>query len=59
MATPLGVVRFKIARRGGEIVNASPEFDDCVSLSNQHGVPLKDVQALATRAYLDSRGEIL
>ncbi len=56
VATPLGVVRFKIARRGGEIVNASPEFDDCVSLSNQHGVPLKDVQALATRAYLDSRG---
>ena len=27
--TPVGPVRFKVARRGGEVLNASPEFDDC------------------------------
>jgi uncharacterized protein (TIGR00299 family) protein len=53
--TPLGPVRFKIARRGGAVVNASPEFDDCVALASAHGVPVKDVQAIAVRAYLDSR----
>src|SRR4029077_20083929 len=31
--TPLGAVRFKIARRDGRIVNATPEFDDCAKLA--------------------------
>jgi uncharacterized protein (TIGR00299 family) protein len=51
--TPVGAVRFKVARRGGEIVNASPEFDDCVRIASERGIPLKDVQAAATKAYLD------
>jgi uncharacterized protein (DUF111 family) len=51
--TPLGTVRFKVARRGGEIVNVSPEFDDCARIAAERGVPLKDVQAAATKAYLD------
>jgi hypothetical protein len=51
--TPLGPVRFKLARRGGEILNAAPEFDDCARLARERGVPLKDVQAAATKAYLD------
>jgi len=53
--TPLGMVRFKIARRAGEILNASPEFDDCARLAHEHGESIKSVQALATKAYLDSR----
>jgi uncharacterized protein (TIGR00299 family) protein len=53
--TPLGPVRFKIARRRGQVVNASPEFEDCLRLSRERQVPLKDVQALATKAYLDLR----
>ena len=53
--TPLGTVRVKLARRAGEVVNASPEFDDCVRLADSAGVPVKDVQALATRAYLEQR----
>jgi uncharacterized protein (TIGR00299 family) protein len=53
--TPLGPVRFKIARRDGAVVNASPEFDDCVALAARHGLPVKDVQAVAIRAYLESR----
>ena len=53
--TPLGTVRFKIARLGGHIVNASPEFDDCLRIASDRKVPVKDVQAAATKAYLDAR----
>ncbi len=55
--TSLGPVRFKVARLGGEVVNASPEFDDCIALSRTHDVPLKDVQAQAMKAYLDRGGK--
>jgi pyridinium-3,5-bisthiocarboxylic acid mononucleotide nickel chelatase len=51
--TPAGAVRIKIARRLGAIVNASPEFEDCARLARERGVPLKDVQAAAMKAYLD------
>jgi uncharacterized protein (DUF111 family) len=51
--TPLGPVRLKIARRAGAVVNASPEFDDCVRLATERQVPLKDVQALAMKAWLE------
>ena len=51
--TPLGAVRFKVARRDGAIMNASPEFDDCVRLASEHGRPVKDVQALAVKTFLD------
>jgi uncharacterized protein (TIGR00299 family) protein len=54
--TPLGTVRFKVARRDGELFNASPEFDDCVRIARERNVPLKDVQAAATKAFLDQRG---
>ena len=49
--TPLGPVRFKIASRGGRVVNASPEFEDCAKLAAAHNVPIKEVQAIATKAY--------
>jgi hypothetical protein len=49
--TPFGPVRFKIARRNGEILNASPEFEDCVNLANQHGRPIKEIQAAAIKAF--------
>jgi uncharacterized protein (TIGR00299 family) protein len=54
--TPLGLVRFKVARRHGQVLNASPEFDDCARIARERGVPLKDVQAAATRAYFDTCG---
>ena len=53
--TALGPVRFKIARRNGDVLNAAPEFDDCVRLAAQHNLPAKQVQALATQAYLDAK----
>jgi uncharacterized protein (TIGR00299 family) protein len=51
VTTPFGQVRFKIARRGGELLNASPEFEDCVNLANQHGRPIKEIQAAAIKAF--------
>jgi pyridinium-3,5-bisthiocarboxylic acid mononucleotide nickel chelatase len=52
--TPVGPIRFKIARRDGSIINASPEFDDCANAARAHGLSIKDVQAMATKAWLDS-----
>ena len=53
--TPLGAVRFKVARRGNTIVNAAPEFEDCLRIASERAVPVKDVQAAANRAYLETR----
>jgi uncharacterized protein (TIGR00299 family) protein len=51
--TPWGPVRMKVARQGGTLMNASPEFDDCRRLAAEHQVPVKDVQAAAVRAFAD------
>jgi uncharacterized protein (TIGR00299 family) protein len=53
--TPLGPVRFKIASRDGRVLNAAPEFDDCARIASERGKPIKDVQAMAMRAWLDSQ----
>src|SRR5687767_3213981 len=53
--TPLGTVRFKVARLGDTIVNAAPEFEDCLRIASERGVPVKDVQSSANKAYLDRR----
>jgi uncharacterized protein (TIGR00299 family) protein len=49
--TPVGPVRVKVASRGGDVMNAAPEFEDCARLAAAHGVAIKKVQALATKAY--------
>jgi uncharacterized protein (TIGR00299 family) protein len=56
VATPWGGVRVKLARLGGDITNASPEYEDCLRLAREHAVPVKDVHAAAMRAWLDTRG---
>jgi pyridinium-3,5-bisthiocarboxylic acid mononucleotide nickel chelatase len=50
--TPLGSIRFKIASRGGRVLNASPEFDDCARIAADKGLPIKDVQTVAWREWL-------
>ena len=35
------------------IVNAAPEFDDCAALAAERQVPVKEVQAVAAKAWLD------
>jgi pyridinium-3,5-bisthiocarboxylic acid mononucleotide nickel chelatase len=49
--TPIGAVRFKVAWRDGRIINAVPEFEDCVRLATAHNLSVKDVQARAVKAY--------
>jgi len=51
--TPVGPIRFKIASRDGRVVNAAPEFDDCARAARDRGMPIKDVQAAALKAWLD------
>ena len=46
-----GRVRIKVARRRGEIVNAAPEFDDCVRVAEATGRPIKLIQAEAMREW--------
>jgi uncharacterized protein (TIGR00299 family) protein len=53
--TPLGPVRFKVATRAGRVLNAAPEFDDCAKIAAERGLPIKEVQAIATRAWLEVR----
>jgi pyridinium-3,5-bisthiocarboxylic acid mononucleotide nickel chelatase len=55
LETPVGPIRFKIARLGGEVVNASPEFEDCLRIAAGKAIPVKDVQAIAVKAYLDQK----
>ena len=41
-------VRVKIARRGGDVVTVSPEFEDASAAARASGLPLKEVYARAT-----------
>jgi uncharacterized protein (TIGR00299 family) protein len=49
--TPLGTIRFKLASRGGRVVNAVAEYEDCVALARAHNLAVKEVQAAAYQAY--------
>jgi uncharacterized protein (TIGR00299 family) protein len=51
--TPYGVVRFKVARKDGEVLNAQPEFDDLARLAAERGIAIKVVQAAALKAWVD------
>ncbi len=43
--TELGKVRFKLASLDGEVVTATPEFEDCKKLARQNKLPLKQIHA--------------
>ncbi len=45
-----GDVRVKVARLGGRVVNAVPEFEDVAALAAREGRPVKDVLAAANAA---------
>jgi uncharacterized protein (TIGR00299 family) protein len=53
--TPLGAIRVKVARRGGVVMNAAPEYEDCRKAAEAGGRPFKEVRDMAMRAYLESR----
>lgn len=52
--TPWGRVRIKRGLRGGAVLNAHPEFEDCRRIAEAAGVPLKRVQEAALGAYAAS-----
>jgi hypothetical protein len=51
VGTPYGEVRVKLGRRGGEVLNVQPEFEDCERAAAASGAPLKEVWAAALAAY--------
>jgi uncharacterized protein (TIGR00299 family) protein len=53
VTTSIGPVRFKVASRDGRVLNAQPEFEDLAKLSAERGIPVKDAQALAHKAWLE------
>jgi len=51
VSTRWGTVRVKCGYLGGDLVTASPEYEDCRRLAAEQDVPLKDVQAEASRLF--------
>jgi uncharacterized protein (TIGR00299 family) protein len=49
--TPFGEIRVKLARQQREILQASPEYEDCAAAAARHGVALHRVQEAALEAY--------
>ena len=54
--SPWGPIRVKLGRLQGEVVNCAPEFEDCRTIAESTGVPLKTILQEAMRLYLASSG---
>lgn len=50
VATPYGPIAVKLGKRGRDVLNVQPEFDDCQRAAAAHGVPVKEVWAAALAA---------
>lgn len=57
ISTEYGNIRIKIARAGSEIVNITPEYDDCKRLALEKSIPLKRVLEAARAAAIDAMKE--
>ena len=57
LETSLGPARVKLKKWGDEVIDASPEYEDCRRLAMEHSMPLQDVLRLvkqeASRRFLD------
>jgi uncharacterized protein (TIGR00299 family) protein len=53
--TKFGPVTMKISILDGRPVNYIPEFEDCRRLASESGVALKEIQAAALHAYLQTK----
>jgi len=49
--TEYGPVGVKVGMLDGEVLHVWPEYDDCATLAERHGVPLSRVQQAALGAY--------
>lgn len=50
LRTKYGQIQFKIARWNGEVINVSPEYEDCKRKALEKRIPLKDVFEEARKA---------
>lgn len=58
--TPFGEVRVKVAKKGEQILNLAPEYDDCRKIAREKGVPIKEVYQAAlegARKLFKGRGD--
>ncbi len=51
VTTDYGQIDVKVGYLGGEIITASPEYEDCRRAADEHRVSLKDVYAAAVAAF--------
>ncbi|HEX8284314.1 MAG TPA: nickel pincer cofactor biosynthesis protein LarC [Pyrinomonadaceae bacterium] len=54
--TEFGTIAVKVARRGGRVLGATPEFEECRAAALAHGVPLRVVQEAARAAFRQKQG---
>jgi uncharacterized protein (TIGR00299 family) protein len=54
--TKYGKIRFKLAKWDGELVNLSPEYEDCKRLALEKGIPLKRIFEEAKRVATSLQG---
>ena len=57
VATRNGLVRVKVGRLEGSTVTVAPEFEDCVKVAREAGVPAREVYEEATRLAREAIGE--
>ncbi|GAB1400987.1 nickel pincer cofactor biosynthesis protein LarC [Aminivibrio sp.] len=50
--TSWGMVRYKVARLGQEVLRANPEFEDVLRLSRENGLPLPEMRELLMGEFL-------
>lgn len=43
LETPWGQARVKVGRLAGQVLNVSPEYEDCKTIALKHNIPLKEV----------------
>jgi pyridinium-3,5-bisthiocarboxylic acid mononucleotide nickel chelatase len=51
VVTEFGVIRIKIGERGGRVLTASPEYEECKRAAAKHGAPIRRVHEAALMAY--------
>jgi uncharacterized protein (TIGR00299 family) protein len=49
--TAYGRVMVKVSLQDGKVVSSTPEYEDCARIAREKNIPLKEVQALAVKAY--------
>lgn len=51
-----GIIRVKVSRREGQIMNFSPEYEDCRVAAEKHGIPVKWIQARIAQEFMSRYG---